>query len=412
MHEERIIRLTPGTGLRDRAAVMGALAGTKRLLITISAPGLRAVNRMQGIDAGDALLADLGRAAISAAPDNAVVGRLTGGKIAVACGAADAEAALERVGELFDGIAFHTAGQIRTHIGAAWAPLKAPAEALLNQALTTLEVARSGGGQGFELKEYSEAEHDDASIAREALDAIRAGAASLAMQPVVDAETPGRILFREALIRLTRPSGEVVPAGRFMPALEKLGVAGEADIAVLDMASETLGADPSSRISVNLSAAGLSRAGWRGAFLGIADRAPELAERLIVEISEDAALSDIGVAAELFMQLRVRGVTLALDDFGAGRTSFQHLRDFRFDMLKIDGGFIKGIDASPDNQMLVTALAGIGRQFDMMVIAEFVETAQEARTLRKIGIDGFQGYLFGKPTLVWSEGAEVGRVQA
>ena len=85
MHEERIIRLTPGTGLRDRAAVMGALAGPKRLLMIISAPGLRSLNRMQGIEAGDAMLADLGRAAISAAPDNAVVGRLTGAKIAIAC---------------------------------------------------------------------------------------------------------------------------------------------------------------------------------------------------------------------------------------------------------------------------------------------------------------------------------------
>ena len=100
------------------------------------------------------------------------------------------------------------------------------------------------------------------------------------------------------------------------------------------------------------------------------------------------------------------------DDFGAGRTSFQHLRDFRFDMLKIDGGFITGIDQSPDNQMLVSSLTGIGRQFDMMVIAEYVETAQEARVLRNLGVDGLQGFLFGKPTLVWDEEKGTGRVNA
>ena len=219
----------------------------------------------------------------------------------------------------------------------------------------------------------------------------QAAASSMASSKRSCRSAATRSLNADSAGRLTRPSGEVIPAGRFMPALDRMGAAGEADIAVLNMAAETLAVDAGARVSVNLSAAGLGRAGWRGAFLEMADRSPDLAERLIVEISEDAALSDIGAASELFMQLRVRGVSLALDDFGAGRTSFQHLRDFRFDMLKIDGGFIKGIDASPDNQMLVTALAGIGRQFDMMVIAEFVETAQEARTLRKIGVDGFQG---------------------
>jgi EAL domain-containing protein (putative c-di-GMP-specific phosphodiesterase class I) len=112
------------------------------------------------------------------------------------------------------------------------------------------------------------------------------------------------------------------------------------------------------------------------------------------------------------MQLRVRGVSLALDDLDTGRTSCQHLLDFRFDMLKIDGGFISGIDQSPDNQILVSALTGIGRQFDMMVIAEYVETAQEARVLRNLGVDGFQGYLFGKPTLIWDKGQSSNRVNA
>ena len=178
------------------------------------------------------------------------------------------------------------------------------------------------------------------------------------------------------------------------------------------MAASDLADDPSLRASVNVAATSLARPGWRTAFLNFTDRAPEAAERLIVEVSEDAALSDISAATELFMQLRVRGVSLSLDDFGAGRTSFQHLRDFRFDMLKIDGGFISGIDQSPDNQMLVSALTGIGRQFDMMVIAEYLETAQEARVLRNLSVDGFQGYLFGKPTLIWDKGQSSNRVNA
>lgn len=412
MTRENIIRLAPGTGLRDRPAVINAMKGAGRLLMIVSAPGLKTLNRMQGMEAGDALLADLGRALVSAAPEDAVIGRLAGAKIAVTCPAHNAEVALVTLSELFDGAAFYTDGAIRVHIGAVWAENPVTPEVMIDTALTALDEARTGGPHGFELADVGAEQKDDMKIAREALDAIRAGAASIAMQPIVDAQTPGRIMFREALIRLTRPNGDLVNAGEFMPVLEKLGVASEADIAVLNMTAGDLSTDHSLRASVNIAASSMTRPGWRSAFLDFADREPEAAERLIVEVSEDAALADISAASELFMQLRVRGVSLALDDFGAGRTSFQHLRDFRFDMLKIDGGFISGIDQSPDNQTLVSALTGIGRQFDMMVIAEFVETAQEARVLRKLGIDGFQGYLFGKPTLVWDETKNAELVEA
>ena len=388
---------------------MASLKGSDSLLMVVSAPGLKTINRLQGMQAGDAVLADLNRAVVAAAPDGAVVGRLTGAKIAVACKASSAETAMVSLGETFDGAAFFTGGAVRMHIGAVWSGVSTRPDVLVETALTALDDARSGGPQGFELAEVGAEQRDDMHIARETLDAIRAGAASVAMQPVVDAQTPGRILFREALIRLTRPNGDLVTAGHFMPSLEKLGLASEADIAVLEMTSADLMADPSLRASVNIAASSMSRPGWRGAFLDLADRAPDAAERLIVEVSEDAALGDISAATELFMQLRVRGVSLALDDFGAGRTSFRHLRDFRFDMLKIDGGFISGIDQSPDNQMLVSALTAIGRQFDMIVIAEYVETAQEARVLRNLGIDGFQGFLFGKPTLVWDDGQATSR---
>lgn len=412
MNKENVIRLAPGSGMRDRSAVMAALRGPKRLLMIVSAPGLKTINRMHGVEAGDALLADIARALVGAAPDKAVIGRLAGAKLAVACAAPDAEAAMISLGEMFDGIAFFTGGAIHIHIGAAWAADAVEAGSLIETALTALDAARSDGAHGFELAEVGAGDKDDMQIAREALDAIRAGAASVAMQPVIDAQTPGRVMFREALIRLSRPNGDLVSAGAFMPALEKMGVATEADIAVLKLTAMDLINDPSLRASVNIAASSMSRPCWRAAFLDFADQAPEAAERLIVEVSEDAAQADIVAATELFMQLRVRGVSLALDDFGAGRTSFQHLRDFRFDMLKIDGGFITGIDRSPDNQMLVSALAGIGRQFDMMVIAEYVETAQEARVLRKLGIDGLQGFLFGKPTLVWDEESSVDLVKA
>ncbi|MEP5090028.1 MAG: EAL domain-containing protein, partial [Paracoccaceae bacterium] len=86
-------------------------------------------------------------------------------------------------------------------------------------------------------------------------------------------------------------------------------------------------------------------------------------------------------------------------DFGAGYTAFRHFRDFYFDIVKIDGQFIRGLADSPDNQVLVGALVAIAEQFDMLAVAEHVETAQEAEILSEIGIDCMQGYLFGAPSV-------------
>ncbi|MGR3199276.1 MAG: EAL domain-containing protein, partial [Paracoccus sp. (in: a-proteobacteria)] len=93
------------------------------------------------------------------------------------------------------------------------------------------------------------------------------------------------------------------------------------------------------------------------------------------------------------------GISLALDDFGAGYTSFRYLRDFCFDMIKIDGQFIRRISASPDNQVLTRALQSIAHHFDMFTVAESVETAEDASFLIDIGIDCLQGYYFGAPTI-------------
>jgi EAL domain-containing protein (putative c-di-GMP-specific phosphodiesterase class I) len=103
----------------------------------------------------------------------------------------------------------------------------------------------------------------------------------------------------------------------------------------------------------------------------------------------------------VFMRdLQAEGVSFALDDFGAGYTSFRYLREFYFDILKIDGQFIRGIADNPDNQVLTHALLSIAHHFDMFAIAESVENARDAAWLSGIGMDCLQGYYLGAPTVV------------
>jgi EAL domain-containing protein (putative c-di-GMP-specific phosphodiesterase class I) len=98
-------------------------------------------------------------------------------------------------------------------------------------------------------------------------------------------------------------------------------------------------------------------------------------------------------------ELQRLGVSFALDDFGAGYTAFRFLKDFYFDIVKIDGQFIRNIHADPDNQVLTKALVSIAEQFEMFTVAECVEDAKDVHFLESIGIDCMQGYYFGAPTI-------------
>jgi EAL domain-containing protein (putative c-di-GMP-specific phosphodiesterase class I) len=123
-----------------------------------------------------------------------------------------------------------------------------------------------------------------------------------------------------------------------------------------------------------------------------------IAERLILEITESSAMVMPDLVSVFMADMQARGICFALDDFGAGYTAFRYLKEFYFDIIKIDGQFIRGIATNPDNQVLTQALVSIARHFDMFTVAESVETAEDARWLVDAGVDCLQGYFFGVPT--------------
>lgn len=379
------------------------------LALAVASPGaLAAVNRIWGHEAGDRMLEGASHRLRAAAPAGALVARLSGAKLAALIPAETPDAARDAADRLAGAMAAAAGGPAPDPVlGVAWAPAGSPglADTLIAAALGAHDRAREDGAEVAVVTVDCAADRAGLGRARRALDAIRSGRATIALQPVVAADGAGRILFREALVRVQAPDGRSIPAGEFMPELERLGMSEEADLAALRLAFDALAEEPMGRVSVNLSGPSITRRRWPETFAALAAARPDCARRLIVEVTEEAAIARAGAAAGLFALVRARGSALALDDFGAGRTSFRHLRDFRFDMVKIDGGFVRGVDASADNRMLISALVAIARQFDMMTVAEFVETAAEARTLRDLGVDGFQGFHFGRPQLVWSGGA-------
>lgn len=221
----------------------------------------------------------------------------------------------------------------------------------------------------------------------------------LAFQPVVQAARPGRPAFYEGLIRLLDETGRIIPARDFIETIETTELGRIVDCLSLDMGLASLKADPSLRLAINMSARSIAYPNWKQVLRRGLKADATVAERLILEITESSAMVMPDAVSVFMGALQAEGISFALDDFGAGFTSFRYLREFYFDILKIDGQFIRGVADSADNQCLTRALLSIARQFDMFAVAESVENARDAAWLTDIGIDCMQGYYFGAPTV-------------
>ena len=230
-------------------------------------------------------------------------------------------------------------------------------------------------------------------------EAVRHKQVLLAFQPVVQAQRPEFAAFYEGLIRVQDETGRIIPAGEFINQIEETETGRIIDCLALEKGLKVLADQPGLRLSINMSARSIGYSRWMRTLQRGLQRDATVAERLILEITESSAMNAPELVVDFMLPLQQKGISFALDDFGAGFTSFRYLKDFFFDVLKIDGQFIRGISEDPDNQVLTRALVSIAQQFDMFTVAEFVESAEDAAYLAAIGIDCLQGYYFGAPTV-------------
>lgn len=230
-------------------------------------------------------------------------------------------------------------------------------------------------------------------------EAIRARRAMLAFQPVMQARGEGRAAYWEGLIRLQDRTGRTIPARDFIGAVEAHEIGREIDCLSLDMGLTALAREPALRLAINMSARSVGYPRWMSTLNQGLAADPTAAERLILEISEASAMLLPDVVRGFMADMHQRGVSFALDEFGSGYTALRHLRDFDFDIMKVDGQFVQGIARSPDNQVLLRAMIDIARHFGMFTVAVQVEAVEDAEWLGLAGVDCMQGYCFGAPTL-------------
>ena len=222
----------------------------------------------------------------------------------------------------------------------------------------------------------------------------------LFFQPVLDLSS-NQVTHYEALIRMVGEKGELVTPDNFIPVAERMGLIHDIDLWVVGHAIDILKNLPeeNSHISLNIN---LSSYAFQDPELLplVRDKLASTAvaaNRLTFEITETAAVANFAQTREMVRQLRALGCRFALDDFGAGFNSFNYVKQFPVDYLKIDGTFITNLVNDPIDQTLVKSMVEIARTMQKQIIAEFVESKESLELLRQYGVDYAQGYYIGVP---------------
>ena len=275
-------------------------------------------------------------------------------------------------------------------------------DTLVNRAEASLRGTKDSG----QRRGHYSAERHAESLARVALErklrvALERQQFELHYQPKVSVKTR-RIEGAEALIRWNDPDSGLVSPARFLPILEESGLI----VAVGDWVIERAALDcrqwqqqglPSVRVAVNISPLQLRQPDFVGRFLEHTQSWATASCGLDAEITEGALSSDSSAAISKLKMLRAAGIKIAIDDFGTGYSSLSRLAHLPIDILKIDRSFINEMTADARGKRLVSIIVSIARAFNLVVVAEGVESQEQLDTLWQLGCDQSQGYLHSKP---------------
>jgi EAL domain-containing protein (putative c-di-GMP-specific phosphodiesterase class I)/integral membrane sensor domain MASE1 len=214
-------------------------------------------------------------------------------------------------------------------------------------------------------------------------------------------ETMGKPYY-EVLVRMQGRDGELLSPGYFLPVAQDYGLMGQLDRWVVENVFIWLHqfgdrVDRMGKLAINLSGDVLADPDFPAWVMALMQRYPLPGGLIAFEVTESQRITDWSAARELLMQLRDLGFSISLDDFGTGLATFDYLTSFPFDVLKIDGRFIRTIDSDPTNQAIVSSITQVARAMGLKTVAEYVETDAIAQTVMRLGVDYLQGYGVAKP---------------
>lgn len=272
---------------------------------------------------------------------------------------------------------------------------------IMTMAETALHEAKRAGRNTYRPYRLTDQERQahrlDLSVGDQVKNGLRNRKFTLAYQPIVNAQT-GNVAFYESLLRLNDEHHGVIPAGHFVPAAERLGLVRSLDRHGLDLMIETMEEHRHVQLSINVSPVTILERSWARSLIAALHNREHIASRLIVEITESSVMEDLDEAARFISAMHELGIKVALDDFGAGYTSFAQLRTLDIDMVKIDGSYIKDLRRSQEAQLFIRTLLDLAHGLELETVAEFVELESDAAFLTEAGVTYLQGHMYGKAT--------------
>ena len=399
--------------MRLREALDQALAQSLRYqqtgaFIVIGLDQMGMINTAYGHKAGDKVLFDISQRLDACLRASDVIGRLGGDRFGVVLGCCSEEQARvtsEKILRAVRQSPVSLSGK-QAHVTASAAVVLFPEQSktpfdVMAKAEGALLRAKNAGRDCIQWYEMSEEQRRDfqtsLDIGEEVKLALKEERLIFAYQPIVEAAS-GAPQFHECLLRMQEADGTLVPAGRFIPVIEQLGLMRAVDRRGLDLVLAELEAFSEVKLAVNISGLTATDRSWLRTLSAALKERRDLAERLLIEITETVAMYDIEETARFVAAVRDLGCRVAVDDFGAGYTTFRHLRALTVDVVKIDGSFVKGVRESEANQLFLRNLLSLAQSFGLLTVAECVETAEDADYLVQEGVDLLQGYYFGMPT--------------
>ncbi len=373
------------------------------LLVAIN--NLGRLNEAYGFETADEVIAQVAKRIRARLRGKDYLGRISGNKFGVVLGTCTPEelpvAAERLLSAVRDEPVLTSVGPVTATatIGGVTAPRHAHSvHEILARAQDALDSARSRRQGSFVAYrpsvERDEMRRENLRATDEIVAALNDRRIALAFEPVVGAESR-KLAFYECLMRIYRADGTVAHAHDIIPIAERVGLVRILDHRVLELVIAELVAAPALNASVNVSPASTTDPVWWAGLDAQLRANSGVGERLTLEITETAAIQNIDDARGFVTRAKDLGCRIAIDDFGAGYTSFRNLRKLGVDIVKIDGAFVQNMMKSPDDRAFVRTLVELSRRLGLKTVAEWVQDEASARWLADWGCDYLQGELIG-----------------
>ena len=394
----------------EQSAAQGLLEHKVNAFLLVSLCEFERINNIYGFVCGDEVLQQVADLLRTEMRGKDFVARFSGAKFGLVLNGCDSTGVMVAAKRIQDALQERIIKtnrgpvSIRSAIGVCLLPRHASKSIdAISCATEALNQARREKGLGVCVFDPDPKAGDDrrrkARVVSRFVECLERGEMHLVFQPVVNAENR-KIVFHEALLRLNSGEPGLIEDASFIKIAEDLGLMRLVDMHSMKLVLDVLEANPDAKLSLNITHESLESADW---FSLLASRLKEIengAERLIIEVTESQLPVDIDETNQTIGLLKAMGCKVAIDDFGAGYTSFSHLKDLNADIVKVDGAFCRSLKEEPRNSVFLKSILDLSKAFGVETIVEWVEDEATAVQMHEMGHTMLQGSLIGMPSLV------------